>query len=154
LKAKIAIINIQVFSFEIMMKKNTILLVGALILGAFLFVNISRAADISIPVVNAFSVPANSASLTVPILSFVATDDVAVTGYFVSESSLAPAVSDGAWIPVAPSAYVFASAGSKTLHAWAKDAAGNISLSLSANVTVNVVADAVAPATPISLAVQ
>ncbi|MDP2971222.1 MAG: OmpA family protein, partial [Deltaproteobacteria bacterium] len=40
------------------------------------------------------------------------------------------------WSTFAPSDYTFATEGTKTLYAWAKDAAGNVSTSLSANVTL------------------
>lgn len=141
------------FSFEIMMKKNTILLASVLTLGVFLFANISLAADTSIPLVSVFSIPSTSDLLMVPILNLVATDDVDVVGYFVGESSIQPDLNAAAWIPVPPSNYFFNSSGSKTLYAWARDAAGNISLSLSASVTLNVVVDAVAPSTPNALSV-
>ena len=62
--------------------------------------------------------------------------NVEVTGYLVSESSAAPLAGDGGWSATAPSSYSFASEGSKTLYAWAKDAAGNVSASRSAAVTV------------------
>ncbi len=42
------------------------------------------------------------------------------------------------WKSASPVSYTFASAGAKTLYAWAKDGAGNISASLSANVTITV----------------
>ncbi|HBG19760.1 MAG TPA: filamentous hemagglutinin, partial [Desulfobulbaceae bacterium] len=44
----------------------------------------------------------------------------------------------GSWSATAQTSYTFATAGSKMLYAWAKDAAGNFSASLSAPVTVTV----------------
>jgi hypothetical protein len=93
-------------------------------------------ADTTPPAVTAFSVPATATTLTVPITSFTATDNVAVTGYLVNESATVPAASASGWISIAPAGYTFATAGSKTLYAWAKDAAGNVSTSMSANITV------------------
>ena len=92
--------------------------------------------DTIAPTVTGFSIPATSASLTVSITTFTATDNVGVTGYRVTESATAPSASAAGWSPSAPSAYTFTTSGTKTLYAWAKDAAGNVSTSLSATVTV------------------
>jgi hypothetical protein len=94
------------------------------------------AADTTPPTVTGFVVPGTAAALTVPITSFTATDDVAVTGYLVNESATAPSASDPGWANAVPADYAFASEGSKTLYAWAKDAAGNVSASRSASVVV------------------
>ena len=90
------------------------------------------------PTVTSFTVPATSSSLVVPITAFTATDNVGVTGYLLTETSAEPLPTAGGWTATAPTAYTFATAGSKTLYAWAKDAAGNVSVSLSAPVTVTV----------------
>ena len=75
-------------------------------------------------------------SLTVPISTFTATDNVAVTGYLVTETSTKPTAGAVGWSVVQPTIYTFASAGSKTLYGWARDAAGNVSNSRSATVTI------------------
>ena len=96
-------------------------------------------ADTTPPTVTSFSIPAESSSLTVPITSFSATDNpggTGVAGYRVTESVSTPSPSDPYWSTFAPSNYTFATEGTKTLYAWAKDAAGNVSTSLSANVTL------------------
>jgi outer membrane protein OmpA-like peptidoglycan-associated protein len=96
-------------------------------------------ADTTPPTVTSFSIPARSSSLTVPITSFSATDNpggTGVAGYRVTESVFTPSPSDSNWRTFAPSNYTFATEGTKTLYAWAKDAAGNVSTSLSANVTL------------------
>jgi hypothetical protein len=72
----------------------------------------------------------------VPIQALAATDDVGVTGYMVTESATPPSASASGWSSSAPSSYTFTSAGAKTLYAWAKDAAGNVSHSASAQVTI------------------
>ncbi|MDA8430935.1 MAG: DUF4082 domain-containing protein [Geobacteraceae bacterium] len=95
------------------------------------------AADTTPPVVSDFSVPAVSATLTVPIVSFIATDDIAVSGYLVNESATAPLPSDSGWSASIPVSYTCGSAGSKTLYAWARDAAGNVSAGKSATVDVS-----------------
>ena len=85
-----------------------------------------------------FSMPATSSMMTVA-MTFSATDNVAVTGYMVTASSTAPLASATGWTAAAPASYSFTSAGAKTLYAWAKDAAGNVSLGKSAGVTVTMV---------------
>ena len=58
---------------------------------------------------------------------FTATDDTAVTGYLITETDTTPAL-DSSWSATSTITYTFDSPGEKTLYAWAKDAAGNISL--------------------------
>jgi hypothetical protein len=91
--------------------------------------------DTTLPVVGTFTLPATATNLTVPVSALSATDNVAVTGYLITASSAAPAASAAGWSATAP-ASVTAAAGSNTFFAWAKDAAGNVSLSKSASVTV------------------
>jgi chitinase len=101
----------------------------------------SSAGDTTAPTISAFTIPSSSTSLTVSINSFTATDDVGVTGYMVTNSSTAPTASAAGWSSSAPTSYTFASSttsGSKTLYAWAKDAAGNVSASKSASVTLSI----------------
>ena len=97
------------------------------------------------PVVSAFTIPSTSSSLTVPITTFTATDNVAVVGYVVTESSTAPLASANGWSPTAPTSYTFTTTGNKTLYAWAKDAAGNVSTSRNDSVTVTQAGDTIAP---------
>jgi hypothetical protein len=92
--------------------------------------------DALAPTVTAFVIPATWASLTVPITTFTATDNVAVTGYFLTESITTPLASDPGWLAAVPANFTFASVGPKTLYAWAKDAAGLVSTSLSASVVI------------------
>ncbi len=96
------------------------------------------------PVVTAFNLPGTSASLTVPILTFTATDDVGVTGYLATESSSTPAAGASGWSASPPTQYSFASGGNKTLYGWAKDAAGNVSTALSDTVVITL-SDTTAP---------
>ncbi|MBJ6727239.1 DUF4082 domain-containing protein [Geomesophilobacter sediminis] len=98
-------------------------------------------ADTTPPTVTAFTVPATATSLTVYLTSFTATDNVAVTGYLVNESPNLPAVDATGWSAAPATSYSFTSAGNKQLYAWAKDAAGNISASLSASVSVSTTGD-------------
>ncbi len=93
-------------------------------------------ADTQAPTVNDFRIPADSTSLTVPITTFVATDTVGVTGYMVTESPNAPAAGAAGWSATIPTSFIFATEGQKTLYAWAKDAAGNVSTSRNQTVTI------------------
>ncbi len=92
--------------------------------------------DTTPPVVTGFVIPANSSSLTVAITAFTATDASGVTGYLVTETSATPSASAAGWSATAPASYTFSTAGAKTLYAWAKDAAGNVSAPLSDTVTI------------------
>lgn len=92
--------------------------------------------DITAPVVTAFAIPSGSATLIVAVNSFTASDDVGVTGYLVSESGGQPAANAAGWSATAPSVYTFSSQGNKTLYAFAKDAAGNVSAPALATVLV------------------
>jgi hypothetical protein len=85
-------------------------------------------ADTARPVVRGFRIPRIAASLSVPITILTATDDVGVTGYFLSEvKTPVPTAADPGWSASPPTSFTFSSAGKKKLFAWAKDAAGNIS---------------------------
>jgi len=92
--------------------------------------------DSEAPRVTAFALPATSSSQTVPITTFIATDNVGVTGYIVSETPTKPSPS-AAWNKTAPTTYTFPTTGSKTLYAFAKDAAGNVSDAALAKTTVS-----------------
>ncbi len=94
--------------------------------------------DTTPPTVTSFTVPATASTLIVPINSFSATDNVAVTGYLVNESATKPSATAIGWTTGAPDSYTFVTAGSKTLYAWARDAAGNVSASMSDSVTITI----------------
>lgn len=85
------------------------------------------ATDTTPPTITAFTLPATSASLTVSVSAFTATDNVAVTGYMVTQSATPPAATDAGWTATAPATVTAAAAGSQTFYPWAKDAAGNVS---------------------------
>jgi len=117
---------------------------------ASVVVTLPPAADTAAPVVT-FALPATATSLTVPVASLSATDNVAVTGYLVNKIATPPAASAAGWTAAAP-ASVTAVAGSNTFYAWAKDAAGNVSAVKSASVTVTIApaADTTLPTLTIS----
>ena len=99
-------------------------------------ITIATGPDTTDPTVTAFTIPATASSLIVAVDSFTATDDTSVTGYLINESASVPTSGDAGWVGTAPTEYVFTTEGSKTLYAWAKDAAGNVSTSLNDSVVV------------------
>lgn len=100
---------------------------------------------IDAPVITSFTLPATSTTLTVPVTALTATDDVAVTGYLITESATPPEANDLGWISVTPAAsveitgaeFTFSGYGTRTAWAWAKDADGNVSTGVSASVTIS-----------------
>jgi hypothetical protein len=85
-----------------------------------------KAPDTSPPIVTEFTLPATSASLTVTGIVLSGYDgDSGVSGYCLTE------VNDAAgctWLVSSPTQYTFATSGPKTLYAFLKDSAGNISV--------------------------
>ena len=94
--------------------------------------------------VTAFTLPASATGLTVPVTALSATDDQGVTGYLISESASAPAASAAGWSSTPSASFTFAGSGLRTAYAWARDAAGNVSASRSAQVIITL-PDLVAP---------
>ena len=97
------------------------------------------ATDTTPPSVAVFGIPIASTSLTVSITTFAATDNVGVTGYMVTSSSSAPSADSSEWSTTPPVSFTFPNTvkpGTKTLYAWAKDAARNVSEPLSATVVL------------------
>ena len=116
------------------------------------------------PRVTAFSIPATSASLTVPITTFTGTDNALaplspLTGYLVTESATPPSYSAAGWSATPPTNYTFTTPGAKTLYAWVLDYVSVVSPSptMSASVTITAPAPVTAPvigsftATPTSI---
>ena len=120
-----------------MTRIETLLRLGAfftLILLACCFVGAeARAAS---PEVKSFVIPSSHRTLTVPVIRLTATDDIAITGYKITESADAPLVSDTGWTVTPQAKYTFNTEGNKTLYAWVKDADGNVSTSLSADTCI------------------
>ncbi|MFZ4856277.1 MAG: Ig-like domain-containing protein [Desulfuromonadaceae bacterium] len=100
--------------------------------------------DVTAPTLNSFTLPATAADLTVSVTSLTASDTVGVTGYLITESAIAPDISATGWAAAAPATFTFSSSGARTVYAWVKDAAGNISSSRSASTTITL-ADITAP---------
>jgi len=95
--------------------------------------------DVVAPVITAFTLPSAATSLTVAVSSFTATDAVGVTGYMITESAIAPTAGAAGWSASAPSVFTFSSAGSRIAYAWVKDAAGNVSASVSASIQISAI---------------
>jgi hypothetical protein len=108
----------------------------------------SASADTTPPTVTTFSIPETAGVLTVSITTLTATDNVGVSGYLLAETSTTPLATNPGWTSSIPASYTFSSSGSKTLYAWAKDTAGNISASRNDSVTI-----AISPAPPRNLRV-
>ena len=97
--------------------------------------NIVSVPELVPPTVTAFTLPSTSSTLSVPITTFTATDNVGVTGYCVT---LTNSSSGCTWSGTEPASVTFPSTGTQTAYAWAKDAAGNISTSLSSSVNITI----------------
>lgn len=91
--------------------------------------------DTTPPKITSFTLPSSSVSLTVPISTFTATDNVAVANYCVTTTNSS---SGCLWSTVAPTSITFTANGYNTAYAWAQDTAGNISPSVSASILLNV----------------
>lgn len=102
--------------------------------------------DTIAPTISTFTIPATSASLSISGITLLATDTVGVTGYLLTGSATAPNPSSGSWSVTAPTTYTFTEAGSKTLYAWAKDLAGNVSTSSSKSIIITLPVVATPPA--------
>ncbi len=96
----------------------------------------STSPDITPPTVAVFTIPSASGNLAVPINSLAATDNVGVTGFMLTQTATKPSATATGWSATAPSIYSFSAAGTYTLYVWAKDAAGNVSASLSTTITI------------------
>ena len=92
--------------------------------------------DTTPPVITIFSIPPEHKSLTIPINSFTATDDVAVAGYLLTETSKLPRPEDSGWSTAPPLFFTLSNAEISVLHAWVKDSSGNISTSILAPVKI------------------
>jgi hypothetical protein len=85
------------------------------------------AIDTTPPTITAFTLPATATSLSVSISAFTANDNVAVTGYMITQSATPPVAGAVEWTATAPATVTAAAGGPQTFFPWAKDAAGNVS---------------------------
>ena len=110
--------------------------------------------DTIVPTITTFNMPATSTSLAVPINKFTATDNVKVTGYLIKTSSTKPLATSTKWRATKPTSYKFATAGIKTLYAWVKDTAGNISARRKDTVTITLPLTAASQSTTATVATK
>jgi hypothetical protein len=94
--------------------------------------------DCTPPTVTVFSIPPVCSNLTVPVTSLMATDGVGVVGYLLSESGATPSPDAPGWSVSPASSHTFSADGTRTVYAWARDAAGNVSSGVTASVTITV----------------
>lgn len=85
--------------------------------------------DTTAPVIDRFTLSSNSiTAYDVIRFGLSGSDNVGVTGWLVDESPVPPAAGDPRWLPQAPTNYTITSGtGTKSVYAWVKDAAGNVS---------------------------
>ncbi len=96
--------------------------------------------DNQAPTVNGFTIPAVVHTLQVPVTLLTASDNVAVTGYIITENPAAPSAGAAGWSSMAPASYTAVTGGAHTLYAYAKDAAGNVSVGMGRNVFISIIA--------------
>jgi hypothetical protein len=108
--------------------------------------NFAYSSDITAPVVTWFSMPSTSTSLTVP-LGISASDNIAVTGYMITQDPIPPSAVSAAWKSTLPTSFTFIAPGNCYAYAWAKDAAGNVSFAAVAvvNISISSPTDTLAP---------
>ncbi|HEY6837227.1 MAG TPA: peptidoglycan DD-metalloendopeptidase family protein [Geobacteraceae bacterium] len=104
--------------------------------------------DNSPPAIRLVAMPQVVGSNTVPITTFAAVDNVKVSGYLITETPTAPAPTTGGWSSTKPSSYACDTPGTKSLYAWVKDTAGNVSLPFRLNVTCGAFASAAPSSVP------
>ncbi len=93
--------------------------------------------DTTSPLITAFVIPATNEGYVVPITTFTCTDETALhaTPYCIVETDSSFGCS---WSATAPANHTYITQGSKTLYAFCRDAATNISLSSNDSVTVTI----------------
>jgi hypothetical protein len=96
--------------------------------------------DSTPPKVTVFTLSNPVSGLTVNGITLTATDNLGagnLAGYLITESSAKPTADAAGWSDTAPTSYTVATTGgARTLYAWAKDAAGNVSAAKTAKVTI------------------
>jgi hypothetical protein len=110
----------------------------------------NRSVDATAPVVKTFTVTSSSNSLHILVKAFNATDDVGVTGYMITRTSIPPSAGTAGWSGTPPTSNTVASDGTYTLYPWVKDAAGHVSAVF--NKPPSVTVDATPPSVTINQA--
>jgi hypothetical protein len=85
--------------------------------------------DSQSPVVTAFTLTSpNPATSTAITFTLIASDNTAVSGWMITESSARPGASDSGWLTTLPTGFVLSSTlGAKEIYAWVKDSVANVS---------------------------
>lgn len=94
---------------------------------------VSTVIDTVKPVVNSFTIPPTSASATIAVIAFRATDNLLLAGYCITEVNNS---ANCLWNINPNQDYTFHTSGTKLLHAWVKDTAGNISSPVTAVINI------------------
>jgi hypothetical protein len=100
---------------------------------------ISIVLDQTQPVVDAF-VLTSATPTAIALIEFTlaGSDANGITRWLINESAASPSVNDASWVTTKPAGYtVSAGSGTKTVYAWARDGAGNVSSSKSIALTYN-----------------
>jgi hypothetical protein len=112
-------------------------------------VTVNITLDTTAPAVTAFTTAPTATSLSVIVSAFTATDNVAVTGYMITQSATPPVAGAVGWTATAPATVTSAGTGTQTFFPWVKDAAGNVSaVGTPATVTITLLTP------PVSVAVS
>src|SRR3989338_664446 len=115
----------------------------------------SGTTDTTAPTNPSISFGSTTTSSQLATASLSATDDTGVTGYYLSESTITPSLTNTNWVSGTSTTSYSANVsfslssgnGSKTVYIWFKDAVGNISASANAAITLNKT-DTTAPTSP------
>ncbi|OGU11322.1 MAG: hypothetical protein A2075_11000 [Geobacteraceae bacterium GWC2_58_44] len=94
---------------------------------------VSITIDKAAPAITSFTMPELSKTLTVQVLTLSAGDNVGVSGYCLTENETTASC---IWTAVPPASYRFGGIGIRTVKAFARDAAGNVSAPVSASVDI------------------
>src|SRR6185369_3126756 len=134
--ASLTTANVNTATFGLLIRDNDTTSSGTFSIdNVTLTITYTLPADITAPNITTFTVPTASTSLTISGIALAASDAVGVTGYLINESSATPAAA-AVNLATAPTSYTAASSGAKTLYAWARDAAGNVSVYSSRTCTI------------------
>jgi LPXTG-site transpeptidase (sortase) family protein len=94
--------------------------------------------DTTAPTVETFTATSPVSVVNIPITALTGSDDVAVTGYLITESSTPPTASASGWVSSVPTTYTIAGSGDYTLYPWVKDGSGNVSAVFGTPLTISV----------------
>ena len=94
--------------------------------------------DTTAPTITSFTLPSTFDSLTVPITTFTATDNVNVVGYLVNTNYNTPGTFLSDWNSIQPTVLPLPNEGTWIVYAWAKDIAGNVSAPASGIITLSI----------------